>query len=60
MYSTKVDSLIDYDNTKNLMENIDKAKMEGGEAYIKWQDDNLYINLGYNYVDAKDEKRMLV
>ena len=42
------------------MENIDKAKMEGGEAYIKWQDDNLYINLGYNYVDAKDEKRMLV
>ncbi|HCL58622.1 MAG TPA: TonB-dependent receptor [Acinetobacter sp.] len=56
LYSTKVDSLIDYDNTKNLMENIDKAKMEGGEAYIKWQDDNLYINLGYNYVDAKDEK----
>ncbi|UXI50925.1 MULTISPECIES: TonB-dependent receptor plug domain-containing protein [Acinetobacter] len=56
LYSTKVDSLIDYDNTKNLMENIDKAKIEGGEAYIKWQDDNLYINLGYNYVDAKDEK----
>ncbi|WP_111885380.1 TonB-dependent receptor plug domain-containing protein [Acinetobacter sp. CFCC 11171] len=56
LYSTKVDNLINYDNAKKLMENIDKAKMEGGEAYIKWQDDNLYINLGYNYVDAKDEK----
>ena len=54
LYTTQVDDLINFGSTQ--MENIDKAKMEGGEAYVKWQGDNLYANLGYHYVRAKDDK----
>ncbi|WP_130803312.1 TonB-dependent receptor plug domain-containing protein [Acinetobacter ihumii] len=54
LYTTQVDDLINFGSTR--MENVDKAKMEGGEAYVKWQGDNLYANLGYHYVRAKDDK----
>ncbi|WP_445116454.1 TonB-dependent receptor plug domain-containing protein [Acinetobacter sp. WZC-1] len=54
LYSTRTDNLINFNN--NQMENIDKAKMEGGEVYVKWQGENLYANAGYNYVRAKDDQ----
>ncbi|MFU8925945.1 TonB-dependent receptor plug domain-containing protein [Acinetobacter puyangensis] len=62
LYSTKVDDLINsiciadcngwgvYQNY-----NVDKAKMQGGEVYAKWEGENLYVNFGYSYVRAKDE-----
>lgn len=53
LYTTKVDNLINYGISQ--MENLDKAKFEGAEAYIKWQGENLYTNLGFNYVRSKDE-----
>lgn len=63
LYSTKVDNLINSicisacDGWSAIYQNynVDKAKMQGGEAYAKWQNENLYINLGYSYVRAKDE-----
>ena len=53
LYTTRVDDLINYSGSR--MENVDKAKLEGGEAYIKWQGEHLYANLGYNYVRSKDD-----
>ena len=38
------------------MNNLEKAKMEGSELYVKWQGENLFTNLSYNYVRAKNEK----
>lgn len=55
-FVTKVDDLINSDPVTYQMVNIDKAKIEGAESYIKWQGDNLYTNLGYSYVRAKDKK----
>ena len=59
LYSTKVNHLINYDAGTDHMQNIDKAKIQGAEAYIKWQTEHLYINFGYNYVDAKDQNTHL-
>lgn len=56
LYTTEVDNLIDFDNVLNQMTNLEKAKMEGSELYVKWQGENLFTNLSYNYVRAKDKK----
>ena len=56
LYTTKVDNLIDFDGVLNQMNNLEKAKMEGSELYVKWQGENLFTNLIYNYVRAKNEK----
>lgn len=68
IYQTKVKNLIssecvavcdgDGETTFPVYQNINiaKAKIEGAESYIKWQGDNLYLNLGYQYVRAKDKK----
>ena len=37
LYITQVDNLIDFDGILNQMRNLDKAKMEGSELYVKWQ-----------------------
>ncbi|MCH7336522.1 TonB-dependent receptor [Acinetobacter sp. NIPH 2699] len=55
-FVTEVDDLINSDPVTYQMVNIDKAKIEGAESYIKWQGDNLYLDLGYQYVRAKDKK----
>lgn len=55
LYTTEVDNLIDFDGVLNQMRNLDKAKMEGSEFYIKWQGENLFTNLSYNYVRAKNK-----
>ncbi|RZF50826.1 TonB-dependent receptor [Acinetobacter halotolerans] len=56
LYTTEVDNLIDFDGVLNQMRNLDKAKMEGSELYVKWQGENLFTNLSYNYVRAKNKK----
>ncbi|WP_445403863.1 TonB-dependent receptor plug domain-containing protein [Acinetobacter vivianii] len=56
LYTTEVDNLIDFDGVLNQMRNLEKAKMEGSELYVKWQGENLFTNLSYNYVRAKDKK----
>lgn len=56
LYTTEVDNLIAFDGVLNQMSNVEKAKMEGSELYVKWQSDNLFTNLSYNYVRAKDKK----
>lgn len=56
LYTTEVDNLIDFDSALNQMTNLEKAKMEGSELYVKWQGENLFTNLSYNYVRAKDKK----
>ncbi|MFX3622002.1 MAG: TonB-dependent receptor plug domain-containing protein, partial [Acinetobacter radioresistens] len=55
LYITQVDNLIDFDGILNQMRNLDKAKMEGSELYVKWQGKNLFTNLSYNYVRAKNK-----
>ncbi|NIE97386.1 TonB-dependent receptor [Acinetobacter sp. Tr-809] len=56
LYTTEVDNLIAFDGVLNQMSNVEKAKMEGSELYVKWQGENLFTNLSYNYVRAKDKK----
>ncbi|NAR29429.1 TonB-dependent receptor [Acinetobacter haemolyticus] len=56
LYTTEVDNLIAFDGVLNQMSNVEKAKMEGSELYLKWQGENLFTNLSYNYVRAKDKK----
>ncbi|MFW1748174.1 TonB-dependent receptor plug domain-containing protein [Acinetobacter guillouiae] len=56
LYTTEVENLIDFDGVLNQMRNLEKAKMEGSEFYVKWQGENLFTNLSYNYVRAKNKK----
>lgn len=56
LYTTEVDNLIAFDGVLNQMSNVEKAKIEGSELYVKWQGENLFTNLSYNYVRAKDKK----
>lgn len=56
LYTTEVDNLIAFDGVLNQMSNVEKAKMEGSELYVKWQGQNLFTDLSYNYVCAKDKK----
>lgn len=36
--------------------NVDKASLTGGELYLNWQQDALFLNLSYAYVRAKDDE----
>ena len=66
-YYTKVDNLIeskcvavcngDWVTTFPVYQNIniDKASMQGGEFYAKWQQDDLFLKTGFNYVKAMNE-----
>ena len=66
-YYTKVDNLIeskcvavcngDWVTTFPVYQNIniDKASMKGGEFYAKWQQDDLFLKTGFNYVKAMNE-----
>lgn len=55
LYRTKVKDLIDSTaQTSYQFENIDKALFKGAEAYIKWQLNEFYSNLSYNYVKAQN------
>lgn len=63
LYRTEVDNLIDSECISDCdgygvyqNQNIDQATMEGGEVYAKWQGENLYANVAYHYVRAKDDE----
>ena len=66
-YYTKVDNLIeskcvavcdgDWVSTFPVYQNIniDKASMQGGEWYAKWQEDDLFFKTAFNYVKAMND-----
>lgn len=47
------------DTTVAIYENINKAKFQGGEAGLKWNNDDLFISTEYAYVRPKNEKTEL-
>lgn len=54
IYQTKVKNLIDYDpNNYYQFNNIDQARFTGGDVYMNWQMQDLFIKAAYNYVKAK-------
>ncbi|MFC6053639.1 ligand-gated channel protein [Acinetobacter sp. Ac_877] len=57
MYNNKVKNLIDY-NDKNgyILDNVSKAKFEGVESYINWEQDQLFAKLSHSYVKATNEE----
>ena len=64
LYQTNVKNLIIsnsvYDpvtyTTVATYENVNKAKFQGGEAGLKWKNDDLFISTEYAYVSPKNEK----
>lgn len=54
VYQTRVEDLISY-NSSFKLENIQKAKLTGGEAGLKWVHDGWFGNLEYAYVQPKNE-----
>lgn len=57
MYSNKVKNLIDYNNKNGyIIDNVSKAKFEGVESYINWEQDQLFAKLSHSYVKATNEE----
>lgn len=54
VYHTKIKDLIAYNAGTNT--NIAKANFTGGEAGIKWQQDDLFFSTEYAYVKTENEK----
>lgn len=54
VYQTSVKDLISYNNNFQL-ENIQKAKLTGGELGIKWAKDAWFAHAEYAYVQPKNE-----
>lgn len=54
VYRNKVDNLISLQAGKLI--NVNKATFTGGEASFKWQQDELFLNTTYAYVQAKDDE----
>jgi len=63
-YQTKVKNLIqyvsNYDPVNNISDatynNVNKAKMFGGEVGLKWKQDDLFLTTEYGYVKTKNEE----
>jgi len=54
-YHTKIKNLIIY-NYPAGNENVDKAKFTGGEAEVKWHQDDLFLSTAYAYVKTENDK----
>lgn len=54
VYHTKIKDLITYNAGTNT--NIAKANFTGGEAGIKWHQDDLFLSTEYAYVKTENEK----
>ncbi len=54
VYHTKIKDLIAYNAGTNT--NIAKANFTGGEAGIKWRQDDLFLSTEYAYVKTENEK----
>ncbi|CAD9195910.1 TonB-dependent receptor plug domain-containing protein [Acinetobacter bohemicus] len=63
IYQTKVKNLIEYISVFDAVNNISaatyintsKAKMTGGEAGLKWKQDDLFLSSEYAYVKTENE-----
>jgi len=53
VYQTQIDDLISSRGSQLI--NIDKAKLTGSEATINWQKDELFLNMAYAYIQAKND-----
>ena len=53
IYRNQVDHLITY---TDRLHNINKSTFTGGEVNLNWQRDALFVNLGYAYVQAKNDE----
>jgi vitamin B12 transporter len=54
-YHTKIKNLIIF-NYPAGNENVDKAKFTGGEAEVKWHQDDLFLSTAYAYVKTENGK----
>lgn len=54
-YHTKIKNLIIY-NYPAGNENVDQAKFTGGEAEVKWHQDDLFLSTAYAYVKTENKK----
>ncbi|MFT0696347.1 TonB-dependent receptor plug domain-containing protein [Acinetobacter bereziniae] len=54
-YHTRIKNLIVY-NYPAGNENIDQAKFTGGEAEVKWHQDDLFLSTAYAYVKTENDK----
>ena len=54
VYQNKVDNLISTQAGKLV--NINKSKFTGGEASVKWYQDELFLSTTYAYVQAKNDE----
>ncbi|MFW2011794.1 TonB-dependent receptor plug domain-containing protein [Acinetobacter bereziniae] len=54
-YHTKIKNLIIY-NYPAGNENVDQAKFTGGEAEVKWHQDDLFLSTAYAYVKTENNK----
>ena len=52
VYRNQVEHLITY---TDILHNIDQSTFTGGELNLNWQKDALFVNLGYAYVQAKND-----
>ncbi len=55
VYHTQIKNLIAYSSPAGNI-NIDKAKFTGGEAGVKWHQDDLFLSAEYAYVKTENEK----
>lgn len=54
-YQTEIKNLIDQpDFIRNI--NIHKAKLKGGELYLKWKQHDYFANASYHYVQPKNKQ----
>ncbi|MEZ2901918.1 TonB-dependent receptor plug domain-containing protein [Acinetobacter terrestris] len=53
-YRNEVDNLISWKNSQNI--NVDKATLTGGELNLNWAKDELFLDVGYAYVQPKDKE----
>src|SRR5690606_38764477 len=53
-YHTKIKDLIGYGDPQN--ENIAVAKIKGGEASIKWAQDDLFVSTAYAYAKTENKE----
>ncbi|WP_335960600.1 TonB-dependent receptor plug domain-containing protein [Acinetobacter bereziniae] len=54
-YHTRIKNLIVY-NYPAGNENVDQAKFTGGEAEVKWHQDDLFLSTAYAYVKTENDK----
>ncbi len=57
VYRNEVKDLITYSNSQ--LSNIDKATFTGGELYLNWTQDELFLNLSYAYIQPKNDETNL-